>query len=495
MRTEKTLHKSFTMPFLCWRGVVGFFLFTLFLYSCSESVSYSTSTSDKIAFSEDTVRFDTLISTIGSATKTMSVYNRNKDALRITHVQLGKGLSSPFRVNVDGQYLYGGVGEDFEIRKNDSIVVRIEVTPPQVGSNEILTFSDVLTFRLESGIVQNVVLTAGSIDAYIIHGFVIDCDSTLFADKPYVIYDSLVVHPAAKLTLLPGTRLLFHDGASMEVYGSVDAEGTLDKPVIFRGDRMDHMFDYLLYDNTPNRWEGINLHRGSKNNIFVNCDIHSGSYGIICDSTTVEENLLYIENTIIHNLGGDGLRLNNCVAQVVNSQISNTLGTCVYIFGGAYQFLHCTIAQFYPFDADRGDALYIANQVDGNYRDLYYSYFVNCVITGYGDDVIMGSIVEGQDYTCDYLFHHCYLNTVVSEDTTRFSRIIYDTEDQPLQGSDNFQTIDTHNFIYDFTPDSLSTIRSLADTTYVGDFIFDRLGRSRMADGAPDAGCYEYVEP
>ena len=263
MRTEKTLHKSFTMPFLCWRGVVGFFLFTLFLYSCSESVSYSTSTSDKIAFSEDTVRFDTLISTIGSATKTMSVYNRNKDALRITHVQLGKGLSSPFRVNVDGQYLYGGVGEDFEIRKNDSIVVRIEVTPPQVGSDEILTFSDVLTFRLESGIVQNVVLTAGSIDAYIIHGLVIDCDSILFADKPYVIYDSLVVHPATKLTLLPGTRLLFHDGASMEVYGSVDAEGTLDKPVIFRGDRMDHMFDYLLYDNTPNRWEGINLHRGS----------------------------------------------------------------------------------------------------------------------------------------------------------------------------------------------------------------------------------------
>ena len=476
-------------------SVLGVCMCMSFLFSCSESVSYSTNTSDKIAFSEDTVSFDTLISTIGSATKTISVYNRNKDALRITHVRLGQGLSSPFRVNVDGQYLYGGAGEDFEIRKNDSIVVRIEVTPPEVGSDEISTFSDVLSFSLESGIVQNVVLKAGSIDAYIVHGLFIDSDSTLYVDKPYVIYDSLVVHPNVKLTLLPGTRLLFHDGASLEVYGSVDAEGTLDKPVVFRGDRLDHMFDYLLYDNTPNRWEGINLHRGSKDNIFVNCDIHSGSYGIICDSTNVEDNLLYIENTIIHNLGGDGLRLNNCTAQVVNSQISNTLGTCVYIFGGAYQFLHCTIAQFYPFDADRGDALYIANQVDGRYRDLYYSYFINCVITGYGDDVIMGSIVEGQDYTCDYLFHHCYLNTVVSEDTTRFSHIIYDTEEQPLCGSDNFQTFDTHNFIYDFTPDSLSTIRNLADTTYVGEFIFDRLGRSRLADEAPDAGCYEYVKP
>ena len=84
---------------------------------------------------------------------------------------------------------------------------------------------------------------------------------------------------------------------------------------------------------------------------------------------------------------------------------------------------------------------------------------------------------------------------MVSEDTTRFSHIIYDTEEQPLCGSDNFQTFDTHNFIYDFTPDSLSTIRNLADTTYVGEFIFDRLGRSRLADEAPDAGCYEYVKP
>ncbi len=495
MRFEMTLSRLFAMLFLRWRSIAWVFLLLISLCSCSEDVSYSTNTSDLVSFSEDTVKFDTIISTIGSATKTISVYNRNKNALRVTQVRLGQGSSSPFRVNVDGQYLYGGMGEDFEIRKNDSIVVRIEVTPPEVGSSEISSFSDVLSFQLESGVVQNLVLTAGSIDGYIIHGLIIDCDSTLSVDKPYVIYDSLVVRSGAKLTLLPGTRLLFHDGTAMHVYGTVDAQGTLDSPVVFRGDRMDHMFDYLLYDNTPSRWEGINLHEGSKDNIFINCDIHSGYYGIICDSTSVEENLFYMENTIIHNLGGDGLRLNNCVAQVVNSQISNTLGTCVYIFGGAYQFLHTTIAQFYPFDADRGDALYIANQVDDNYRDLYYSYFVNCVIAGYGDDVIMGSIVEGQDYTCDYLFHHCYLNTVLTDDTVRFSHVIYDTEDQPLQGSDNFLTFDTENFIYDFTPDSLSTIRNLADTTYVGEFIFDRLGRSRLADGMPDAGCYEYIKP
>ena len=80
---------------------------------------------------------------------------------------------------------------------------------------------------------------------------IIHQDSTLLTDKPYLIYDSLHVAPDACLTLLPGTRLMFHDDAAMHVYGRVDAQGTAQNPVIFRCDRLDHMFDYLLYDNTP----------------------------------------------------------------------------------------------------------------------------------------------------------------------------------------------------------------------------------------------------
>ena len=474
---------------------VALLLLALLAGACTDYESFTQNAYAHLEFSADTIAFDTIVSTVPSTTKTLTVYNRNSSGLRISSVQLADGASSHFRVNVDGEWLSQGKGEDFRVYRKDSIIVRIEVTVPEVGTNEIGTIQDILYFQLESGNRQEVILTAGAIDAYMVHGMIIHQDSTLLTDKPYLIYDSLHVAPDACLTLLPGTRLMFHDDAAMHVYGRVDAQGTAQNPVIFRCDRLDHMFDYLLYDNTPNRWQGINIHSGSTDNLFVHCDIHAGSYGIICDSTDINNTTLTLQNTVIHNVGGDGLRLDNCKARVSNTQISNTQGDCVYIYGGDCAFVHCTIAQFYPFTATRGNALFLANNINDQYRELRQAQFINCVITGYGEDVIMGSISEGQDYTCPYLFSHCYLNTVASEDTVRFSHIIYDTDEQPLCREKNFVLFDTDNFLYDFTPDSLSTIRSLADTTYSRLLPLDLRGKSRVEDDAPDAGCYEYVAP
>lgn len=465
----------------------------LLFMACAEEGKYTTAPSAHLSFSADTVVFDTLLSTIGSSTKTLAVYNRNTDGLRISNVSLGKGASSPFRINVDGQYLYQGTGDDFEIRGKDSIIVRIEVTPPEVHSTDILSFNDQLIFTLESGIHQSVLLTAGSMDAVYLRGLVIDSDTTFTSDYPIVIYDSLVIAPNATLNVSAGTRLMFHEKAGLIVHGTLHAQGSIECPIVFRSDRLDHMFDYLLYDNTPNRWEGIRFCGDSHDNVLYQCDIHSCSYGIVCDSTDLSQNMLYMEGCVLHYVGGNGLSLQDCRAQVLNSQISNTLGTTVYILGGAYQFIHCTIAQFYPLDANRGDALYLANQLeDGVYHELQFAYFDNCVITGYADDVIMGGISEGQDYACDYLFRNSYLKTVASEDTLRFSSIHYESKEDSIHGEKNYKRFDTHDFIYDFTPDSLSLIRGMANSIYKDLLPFDRIGRSRYADDAPDAGCYEY---
>lgn len=474
-------------------STISTLLLCLLLYACTEEGTFTSSPSAKLEFSQDTVAFDTLISTIGSATKTMTVYNSNKDGLRISQVGLGKGASSPFRVNVDGQNLYAGIGEDFEVRGKDSLMVRIEVTPPRVNSKEILAFEDRLIFTLESGVSQSVILKAGSIDAKFIHGMVITSDTTFTADYPFVIYDSLVVAPDATLHLEAGTRLMFHDKAGLTVHGTLEAIGSIEAPVVFRGDRLDHMFDYLLYDNTPNRWEGIHFCSDSHDNRLYQCDIHSGNYGILCDSTDLGRNMLYMEGCILHNVGGHGLYLQDCQAQVLNSQISNTLGTTVYLLGGAYSFVHCTIAQFYPLDSNRGDALFLSNQDETEqYHHIQFAHFDNCVITGYAEDVIMGDISEGQDYLCDYRFRSSYLKTVTSQDTLRFAAIHYESKDDSIRAEKNFQRFDTHDFIYDFTPDSLSLIRNMANAEYRDALPFDRIGRSRYADDAPDAGCYEY---
>ncbi len=467
----------------------------LVFFSCSEDVDWTTDPSVSLSFSADTIAFDTLISTVPSSTKTLAIYNRNKKGVRLSRAYLQRGGQSYFRVNVDGQYLVDGQGEDFQIPHRDSIVVRLEVTLPETGQDGPVGFEDNLVFQLESGVLQTVHLTAGAQDAIMLRGLVVVQDTVFSSPKPIVVFDSLVVAEGARLTLESGTRLLFHDGAGLEVHGQVEALGTLEAPVIFRGDRTDHLFPYLPYDNTPSRWEGIRLYGSSLGNTFRDADIHSACYGIICDSTDLSSPSLLLQNSVIHNIGGDGLRVENSIVEVENTQISNTLGRCVSVYGGGCRFLHTTIAQFYPFDANRGDALYLANQDGEASRDLLYAHFINCVITGYGDDVIMGNITEGQDYPCDYLFRNCYLNTVVSTDTARFSHVIYDNDEQPLQREQNFRLIDTHNFLYDLTPDSLSSIRNLASPDLLETLPTDRLGRSRTADEAPDAGCYEYLAP
>lgn len=481
-------------------------LLALVAVACSDYESFSDNPSFRLSFSADTIAFDTLVSTIPSSTKTLFVFNNNKDGMRINTIQLEGGAESHFRVNVDGRFLAGGSWSNFEVLRKDSLVVRIEMTPPEAGSNEPRYFSDKLHFYLENGATQTVVLTGGSIDAYIQkEGLIIERDTTLLTDKPYVIYDSLVVMPKAVLTLVEGTTLMFHDKAALHVYGKLIVQGSMEKPVVLRGDRLDHMFDYLRYDNTPSRWEGIIIHRNSYGNELYQCDLHSSLFGIICEDTEQEtpdatKPSVTLDCCILHNIGGDGLQLNNCVSKVTNTQISNTLGHTVSINGGVHTFVYCTLAQFYPFTGNRGDGLHLASSEDGSdYGLLRKAHFINCVITGYGNDVIMGENIP-EDGSCNYLFHHCFLNTPVVDDEEHFVGNIFDqdkkkNEEEKLVRQDNFVLFDTENFIYDFTPKAESLIRSLADPAYEGLPAFDRYGVSRLADEGPDAGCYEYVAP
>ncbi|MBO7137573.1 MAG: hypothetical protein J6V92_03800 [Bacteroidaceae bacterium] len=480
-------------------------LLALLAVACSDYESFSDNQGFRLAFSADTIVFDTLVSTIPSSTKTLYVYNNNGDGMRISTIKLEGGADSHFRVNVDGRYLADGTWNDFEVLKHDSLVVRIEMTPPEAGSNEPLYFSDKLHFLLENGATQTVVLTGGSIDAYIQKGgLIIEKDTTLLTDKPYVIYDSLVVNPNAVLTLTEGTTLMFHDKAALHVYGKLLVQGNIEKPVVLRGDRLDHMFDYLRYDNTPSRWEGIIIHRGSLGSKLFQCDLHSSRFGIICEDTEqvtpdVTKPSVTLDCCILHNIGGDGLQFNNCVSSVTNTQISNTLGHIVSINGGSHTFVYCTLAQFYPFTANRGDGLHLASSADNSeYGLLRKAHFINCVVTGYGQDVIMGENVP-QDALV-YLFYHCFLNTPPVDDLEHFVDCIFDqdkkkNEEEKLVREDNFVLFDTENLIYDFTPKAESLIRSLADPEYEGVPTFDRKGVSRLVDEGADAGCYEYVAP
>ncbi|MBQ8051460.1 MAG: hypothetical protein IJ197_07805 [Bacteroidaceae bacterium] len=488
-----------------YKGGLGWVFCLLLLFvvvGCDDYDSWTTSPAARLTFSADTVAFDTVITNQSSTTSTLIVFNHNKEGLRISRVALGMGSESPFRVNLDGQYLYGGVGEDFEVRRQDSIYARIEVRLPEVDSDSIHAYRDELLFTLESGVVQKVLLTASGMDVIILRGEVVTDDRTLDARRPYLIYDSLVVAQGATLTLPEGCTLMFHDGVSLLVHGTLKANGSLARPVTLRGDRTDRMFPYLPYDNTPNRWGGLHFFADSHGNELTQCDIHSGDYGIICDSTAIDESaspLLTMQDCVVHNIGGPGLVLTHCRTQVVGTQVSNTLGNTVQLLGGDHTFVHCTLAQFYPLSADRGDALVLGDSIptgpdmkkDYDYVPLERALFLNCVITGYADDVLRGQFFRTTVAEGNFLFQNCLMRTVAEGDP-RFQNVRYDLSDSlEVTGKDHFVLFDTHDFLYDFTPDSLSAIRGLADPEVARLYPIDRKGRSRLADGEPDAGAYE----
>ena len=84
---------------------------------------FTTSPSDILAFSTDTVNFDTIFTEQGTATRTLKVYNRSDKSLKISSINLAKGSASGFIVNVDG--LSGTSFNDTEIRGQDSLYIFI----------------------------------------------------------------------------------------------------------------------------------------------------------------------------------------------------------------------------------------------------------------------------------------------------------------------------------------------------------------------------------
>jgi hypothetical protein len=201
---------------------------------------------------------------------------------------------------------------------------------------------------------------------------------------------------------------------------------------------------------------------------------------------------LTIKNSILHNIGGEGLGLYHCRSVVENTQISNTLGHCVAVVGGWTEFVHCTLAQFYPWDAARGDALYLANQWLALDYPLQHAHFKNCLMTGYAEDVVMGNLKD-EDGSLDYYFGNCLMRTVPSDDVRRFENVVYEPKEGENVSDKQFKLFDTDNFIYDFRLNEKSMAINIGSLNWAVDNPIDRYGVSRTEDTAPDAGCYEYI--
>ena len=421
------------------------------------------------------------------------VYNPNNRALKISSIGLAGGAKSQFRINVDGSLSADNHFSDIEIRAKDSMYIFVEVTVDPRDVNAPVLVTDSVIFRI-NGVEQKVRLEAFGQDMILFRNKLILNDTTLSADKPYLIYGNLTVDSAKTLHLPAGCQLYFHNNANLMVHGNLRAEGTFDKPVLLRGDRLDKAkFLYPVpYNYVAGQWGGVYLLWNKGNHLLRNVNINSGYVGIYMNNSDRNQlPELRIENCRIHNFVYYGLVVQNANVQVMNTEISNTGSYSVYLSGGKHVFLQSTIANYYnsspgrPSSRDKNPAVMIM----GLYRTApMQTEFRNCIVAGGLETEL--SIVSRFLTQYKAVFSDSYIRRKEAYELSQFQNIRWYAQNDTIFKHPFYN--DTTSVYFNFTPDSVSPVRGLADRTIAAQFPLDLNGANRLEDNAPDAGAYEW---
>ncbi len=422
-------------------GIILSAFILLDLTSCKKD-KLITDSSAKLEFSQDSVLFDTVFTTIGSSTKNIRVRNKNNQRIKISSIELVGGSASTFIINVDG--MPGKSFSDVEIAANDSIYIFIQVNVNPTNSNSPLIISDKLNF-IVNGNTQSIALEAWGQDAYyhkptdaikfsdgsyLAYSLVSNSTNTTVIwnnDKPHVIYGYLVVDSTQKLIINAGVRVYLNYKAGLWVfrYGEIKVLGQKGNEVTFSPARRER--DYA---DEPGQWDRIWINEGSENNEINYAIIKNGFIGIQAElfgDNFNEPRRLKVTNTKIQNMslwGFYGLAYN---VYGGNNVISNCQENCVNLqLGGKYTFLHCTFANYWEKETSRNKPTLSINNYNSNQvLPLDSAYFGNCIIDGKLENEINLDIdYTDSNFQPKVIFSNCWLKTTLNtSDVNKFINV------------------------------------------------------------------------
>ncbi|GJM34009.1 MAG: hypothetical protein DHS20C18_30100 [Saprospiraceae bacterium] len=480
------------------------------LASCDKQESFTTDSNAKLEFSLDTLHFDTVFTELGSATRTIKVYNRNDKPLRISKVRIEGNDGAFFRMNVDGRS--GNMVEDIEVWAKDSIYVFVEVTinPDQPESISPFVIEDKVIFET-NGNTQEVRLEAWGQNANYLPGrfnkgvpvvYTCNDEEWVWDDaKPYVIYGEVLID-SCLLRITEGTHVYVHGGVAQNdlfgifndgiLYflqnGRLKVEGTLENPVIFEGDRLEEPFQ-----DVAGQWYGIILNKGSKGNDIEHAIIKNAAFGIYVDSTAE----LNIRNSQFYNTTGGGIIGFHGTIDASNCLIYNNNSTSLQlILGGNYNFTQCTFAS-YGVDASAvslGNSFcYKGSPVSCEIGEVLplKARFQNCIFFGSRrDEIDFGDATGRQDPSFfDVQFDHCLVK--VDELLTREMGLYADFFESYCNNCVNGSRTDELFIDPDEDDYHLDTMSIAIDIGLpLPAFPTDLEGKTR--DENPDVGCFEF---
>ena len=447
----------------------GGLLTLLLLATCVPVDELITTDADaRLTYSTDTVLFDTVFTQVGTATRRLRIYNPNARAVSISAVALGQN-SSPFRIWVNGQA--GPQVRNVLLRGNDSLLVLVEATLDATNQNQPLVVAGELLVS-SNGRQDRVVLEAWGQDAvYVNQEAPLDCGpftgSTLVwtKEKPYVLYNAVVVPAGCRLRVEAGARLFMHKSAVLIVLGTLELAGTPNEPVRITGTRdYTGAADRARYQNQPNQWGGIVFVNGSTGNRIIFADIRNGDRGIQVGLPNVTGDVdLRISHSLVANMASNVLWAFNptYLTAYNNLFINGGERTLAGLMGGTYTFVHNTLAysntlgyvrrspsaafsDFFTIQTPQGDVLR---------QERLDVVFVSNIVSGSNDDEMEVALLQpGNAFSM-------FNNVVSQQDTTLVPVEGWTATNRRVRRSFNFAEATA----FDFRIDSLDATSPARD--------------------------------
>ena len=434
-----------------------------------------------ITLSADTLRFDTVFTTTGSITQLFKISNNNNQKLKISNVTLKGGPGSAFKINVDGSA--GPVVKDITLDAHDSLFVFVTVTvnPTLAAQPFIMRDSIAIESNGNSNFVQ---LEAWGQNAHFLRNQKITGSVTWTNDLPYVIIGGLQIDTTASLTIQRGCKIYLHADAPLLVDGSLQVNGEKydSTRVYFKGDRMDYP-----YNEYPAAWPGIYFRNTSKNNVLQFAVIQNAYQGLVAQAPSPNANpKLTLNECIIDNIYDAGIYGIGTSITARNCLISNCGKNLQLVYGGNYQFVHCTVPTIANnYIAHKDPVLFICNYilVGGTlYTDNLSAAFTNCLFwadNGTADNEVVSSKQGGGVYIIN--FNNC-LWKVKDNPANITSAVNIINNQNPV-----FDSINTSKRIFNFRlKDSSPAVNKGVNAGVITDLD----GNARPV-GLPDLGAYE----
>jgi hypothetical protein len=358
-------------------------LLMLSFAACNKDEEITLDPNAKLSFSTDSVLFDTVFTSTGSTTRRFKIFNYNEKAINIDEIRVGGGANSPFVINVNGRQMVEG--KNIKINGKDSINVLVKVNVnPNAQNQPFIVQDSILMFF--NGKKDKIPLLCYGQNAIFLRNVAISTNTTWNSKLPYIIYNSVTVAENATLTVAAGSKILFHNGSTLNVKGTLIANGTRADTILFASDRTER-----IYEEEPGQWNGIHFYGSSSNSVINHATVKNAIAGITVDSLSTNANpKLVLANTVVKNMQVVGFLGYHTHLAAYNNLFYNCGQYLVYgVGGGKYDFAQNTFAAFNFNFARRTSAIYLSDFISNTQYNPLNLTLTNNIIWGSLEDELL----------------------------------------------------------------------------------------------------------